>query len=118
MFNHDHQSITVICICVSCIKTSHGYAPPEKTISGPRCVLQLQACVKFSLHIKGTGESCLATHKKENNTHETCQSAYRSGLSTETAPRRVQNDIFRAIDSRKCVFLVHSAAQLISCICI
>ena len=48
----------------------------------------------------------LSTHKKENNLYETFQSAYRSGHSTETALLRVQNDIWRAIDSRKCVFLV------------
>ena len=48
----------------------------------------------------------LSTHKKENNLYETFQSAYRSGHSTETALLRVQNDILRAIDSGKCVFLV------------
>ena len=48
----------------------------------------------------------LSTHKKENNLYETFQSAYRSGHSTETAILRVQNDILRAIDFGKCVFLV------------
>ena len=48
----------------------------------------------------------LSIHKKENNLYENFQSAYRSGHSTETALLRVQNDILRAIDSGKCVFLV------------
>ena len=38
--------------------------------------------------------------------HEPFQSPYRIGHSTETAVLRVQNDILRAVDDGKCVFLV------------
>ena len=48
----------------------------------------------------------LETHKTSNRMYEPFQSAYRSGHSTETAVLRVQNDILRAIDDGKCVFLV------------
>ena len=48
----------------------------------------------------------LSAHKVASNLYEPFQSAYRVGHSTETAVLRVQNDILRAIDSCKYVFLV------------
>ena len=48
----------------------------------------------------------LSAHKVASNLYKPFQSAHRVGYSTETAVLRVQNDILRAIDSSKCVFLV------------
>ena len=48
----------------------------------------------------------LGKHKSLNGLYEQCQSAYRPGHSTETAVLKVQNDIQRAVDNDKCVFLV------------
>lgn len=48
----------------------------------------------------------LDNHKTVHGLYEPFQSAYRAGHSTETAVLRVQNDILRAIDDGKCVFLV------------
>ena len=48
----------------------------------------------------------LQVHRSENHLVERCQLAYRKGYSTETALFRVQNDILKAVDDGKCVFLV------------
>ena len=48
----------------------------------------------------------LDEYRLKHNLTETYQSAYRKGHSTETAVLRVQNDILRAIDDGKCVFMV------------
>ena len=48
----------------------------------------------------------MQVHKKENKLNEKMQSAYRDGHSTETALLRIQNDVLRDIDSKRCVFLV------------
>ena len=40
-----------------------------------------------------------------NGLYEQCQSAYRPGHPTETVVLKVQNDIQRAVDNDKCVFL-------------
>jgi hypothetical protein len=45
-------------------------------------------------------------HKDNKRLHEKMQSAYREGHSTETALVRIQNDVLREIDDKKCVFLV------------
>ena len=45
------------------------------------------------------------SHLKSNNLLEIFQSAYKPLHSTETALLRVSNDVLRAIDNRKCVFL-------------
>ena len=42
----------------------------------------------------------------DNNLHELLQSAYKQGHSTETALVKVQNDISRSNDERKCVALL------------
>ena len=48
----------------------------------------------------------LIAHKRENSLDEPLQSAYRKDHSTETALVHVQNNILRALDDSKCVFLV------------
>ena len=48
----------------------------------------------------------LDSHKTAHDLYEPFQSAYRAGHSTETALLRVQNDMLRAVDDGKCVFLV------------
>ena len=48
----------------------------------------------------------LPKHLEENDLLEKMQSAYRCGHSTETALLRVQNDILKAVDGQKVVFLV------------
>lgn len=48
----------------------------------------------------------LVDHKNKNSLYVKMQSAYREGHSTETALVRIENDILRAIDTGKCVFLV------------
>ena len=48
----------------------------------------------------------LHSHLEENQLHETFQSAYKQGHSTETALLRVQNDILRSIDNHGCVILL------------
>ena len=45
-------------------------------------------------------------HMSENNLHEIYQSAYKKMHSTETALIRIQNDILRALDDKKCVLLI------------
>ena len=48
----------------------------------------------------------LLRHMEDNNLLEKMQSAYRKAHSTETALLRVQNDILKAVDGKKAVFLV------------
>ena len=48
----------------------------------------------------------LQAHLARNDIDEKFQSAYKSLHSTETATLRVQNDILRLIDDKKCVLLV------------
>ena len=48
----------------------------------------------------------ITDHKDEHNLHEIMQSAYRGDHSTETALVKIQNDVLRAIDQQRCVFLV------------
>merc|ERR1711894_416918 len=48
----------------------------------------------------------LQEHLAQNNIDEKFQSAYKRLHSTETATLRVQNDILRLIDDKKCVLLV------------
>ena len=45
----------------------------------------------------------LNSYLDDNNLHELLQSAYKQGHSNETAQVKVQNDILRSIDERKCV---------------
>ena len=48
----------------------------------------------------------LNCHLENVNLHETFQSAYKKGHSTETALSRIHNDILCAIDDNECVILV------------
>ena len=48
----------------------------------------------------------MKVHKDTKKLNEKNQSAYREGHSTETALVRIQNDVLRAIDTKRCVFLV------------
>ena len=48
----------------------------------------------------------LNSYLDDNNLHELLQSAYKQGHSSETALVKVQNDILRSIDERKCVALL------------
>ena len=48
----------------------------------------------------------LNCHLENANLHETFQSAYKKGHSTETALTRIHNDILCAIDDNECVILV------------
>ena len=48
----------------------------------------------------------LNCHLENANLHETFQSAYKKGYSTETAPTHIHNDILCAIDDNECVILV------------
>ena len=48
----------------------------------------------------------LNKHMSENNLYEVFQSAYKKSHSNETALTRVQNDILRSLDEKKCVLLV------------
>ena len=45
-------------------------------------------------------------HLEDASLHDTFQTAYKKGHSTETAPARIHNDILRAIDDGECVILV------------
>ena len=56
--------------------------------------------------IEKAAASQLQDHLAENNIDEKFQSAYKRLHSTETATLRVQNDILRLIDDKKCVLLV------------
>ena len=53
----------------------------------------------------------LLDHMVENELLESCQSAYRAGDSTETAPVGVHNDIVNAVDQQKGVFLYRSTSR-------
>ena len=48
----------------------------------------------------------LVVHRENNSLRDTMQSAYRCFHSTETALVRIQNDLLRALDEKKCCFLV------------
>ena len=48
----------------------------------------------------------LQKHMDANNLHESCQSAYRKGHSTETALLKINNDLLCAMDNSQCVLLV------------
>ncbi len=48
----------------------------------------------------------LHKHMDANNLHESCQSAYRKGHSTETALLKINNDLLCAMDNSQCVLLV------------
>ena len=48
----------------------------------------------------------LNKHMSENNLYEVFQSAYKKSHSNETALTRVQNDILRSLDEKRCVLLV------------
>ena len=48
----------------------------------------------------------LTDHLNDNNLLETFQSAYKIGLSTETALTRINDDLLRAIDENACAILV------------
>jgi hypothetical protein len=48
----------------------------------------------------------ISDHMKKHDLHETLQSAFKAGHSTETALVRVQNDVLHAVDRKEGVFLV------------
>ena len=48
----------------------------------------------------------LKEHRVTNALYEPCQSAYRSGHSTETAVVKIADDVLRELDRGRCVFLV------------
>ena len=50
--------------------------------------------------------SQITEYISHNNLHADCQSAYRSGHSTETALLRVQNAVLRSLDERREVILI------------
>ena len=48
----------------------------------------------------------ISRHRIENNLHESHQSPYRTYHSTETALRRVSNDILHALDTKRSVIVI------------
>ena len=48
----------------------------------------------------------LRQHMDGNHLHEPCQSAYRKGHSTATAPLKINSDLLCAVDDNQCALLV------------
>ena len=92
------------------LRSKHQYASEFSQIGTPHFSLEGVLYLRF---ISKATEKVVATrlnsYLDDNNLHELLQSAYKQGHSTETALVKVQNDISRSNDERKCVALLSTS---------